>query len=190
MTQLLPQGKHRARAREWAIGEAGTRTKQIGVDFDLLDRPGESIPWYGYFTEKALASTVKALRAMGWQGADVSDLDNRGGGLDANEVTLVVEHEPELDEQGVPMQDESGAPMVRARVRWVNGQGGVAMAKALTGNDLRAFGAQLRGAILALDPNSAARRATQQAPKTPPPPARKPAAAQEPPPPGDADCPF
>jgi len=196
VSELLPKGKHRARAREWVIGEAGTGTKQVGVDFDLLDRVGESQPWYGYFTEKALESTVKALRAMGWQGSDVSELDNHGGGLDANEVVLVVEHEQVVDEDGTGTVDDEGQPIMRARVRWVNSAGGVAMKNLLTGNELKGFGASMRERILALDPTSAAKRAaasTQTRRPASPSQARRttsPVQRPEPPPPDDSDIPF
>ncbi len=159
---ILPKGKHRARARDWSIGEAGTGTKQIGVDFDLLDRPGECQPWYGYFTEKALDSTMKALRAMGWTGYDLSELADRGGGLDTNEVILVVDHESETDRSGQPMVDDQGEVLMRARTRWVNPVGWVAMKKTLEGGDLRSFAAEMKARILQLDP-AAAKRAVAPA---------------------------
>ena len=174
---ILEEGKYRGKAREWDLGKASTGTVQVAVSFDLLDRPGQQIVWYGFFTDNSLETTVKALRAMGWQGSDPSELGSNGGGLSEKEVTLVVEHE----------QDQKGQK--RARVRWVNPGGGVALKEALAGQDLKAFGAQLRGKILALDPSrasqhAAARPAAQQRP--PAQPQRRP----EPPPVDDGDVPF
>jgi hypothetical protein len=177
MSEILEAGRYRARAREWSIWAASTGTMQIGVLFDLLDMPGQRITWYGFFTDKALPDTVKALRTMGWQGSDPSELGDNGGGLDANEVSLVVEHEQDQQKK------------TRARVRWVNPSGGLGLKPPLAGNDLKAFGAQLRGKILALDPSRASQHAAArpQAPARPPaPPQRRP----EPPPVDDGDVPF
>ena len=171
-------GQKRAKAIRWAIGEAKTGTRQVGVEFELLDVEGcPHMTWYGFFTDKALATTVKALRACGWEGCDLEQLD----GLDRNEVQLVIE--PETDDAG----------QRRARIRWVNSAGGLAMGTALAGNDLKGFAAKMRGAILALDPSNASRYAANK-------PAPKPAsgqrqaqngpAAPEPPPVGDDDMPF
>lgn len=121
----------------------------------MLDHPGESLTWYGFFTDKTLDRTVESMRACGWQGVDLTDLS----GMDANEVVLVVEHET----------DESGA--IRPRVRWVNSQGGLAMSNALAGDDLAAFAATMRGRIAALDPRQARSKPTQRpapAPRTTP----------------------
>ena len=182
---MINQGKHRAKVKDWALGVAGTGTKQIGAEFDLLDRPGETIAWYGYFTDKAFESTIKALRSMGWQGSDLSELDGHGGGLDANEVTLVVEQEDATNEDGSEQVDDQGAPVVYAKVRWVNSAGGVAMKNQLVGDDLKAFGALMRGKILALDPSSAAKRAAAGVPK-----AAQRTAAEPPSRLNDPDIPF
>lgn len=180
---MIEPGRYRAKAHEWGIGAAGTGTKQVCVEFDLLDTPGQTISWYGYFSEKALARTVESLRHMGWQGSDLSDLAEHGGALDTNEVILVVEHEQDKDEAGNLVFDEAQQPVVRARVRWVNGLGGIAMKNQLAGDDLKAFGAAMRGKILALDPNGAAKRAAGgQAPKKPTPPAKVTQYAKPPPP--------
>ena len=111
---------------------------------------------------------MKALRACGWQGADLSELADRGGGLDATEVVLVVEHEQATNEDGTPKMDDQGEPVIYAKVRWVNSSGGVAMKNQLAGDDLKAFGALMRGKILALDPSSAAKRAAAPMPKAAP----------------------
>ncbi len=137
---MIEAGKHRARAVEWGVGEAGTGTMQIGVVFELLDQePGTYITYYGYFTDGALEFTLKALRAMGWQGSDITELDNNGGGLDQREVQIVVEHE---EYQG----------RIQTKVKWVNSLGGMAMANRVTGDKLASFAAGLRGKIMGLEP--------------------------------------
>jgi hypothetical protein len=176
MSEILSPGNYRAKASEWAIGQASTGTMQIGVSFDLLDLPGQRITWYGFFTDSTLKTTVKALRTMGWEGSDPSEFADRGGRLDTNEVQLVVEHE----------QDKNGE--TRARARWVNPAGGLAMKSVLQGNDLKAFGAQLRGKILALDPSRASQHAAAK--PTPQRPPAQPQRRPEPPPVDDGDVPF
>lgn len=165
---MIDAGKHRARAREWAFGKAGTGTYQIGVLFDLLDLPGETIQWFGSFTEKSEKHTLKGLRAMGWQGSDLTELDCNMGGLEQLEVVLVVEHEEYNGE-------------TRSKVRWVNPAGGVGMANPLDQGGLKSFAATMRARIVALDPASAKAKAP------PKPPVRR---APEPPPHDDSDQPF
>jgi len=142
---MITEGKHRAKAKEWALGETGTNKEQIGICFDLLDLPGEEITYYGFFTEKGLPITVKAMRACGWQGADLTDLT----GLDSNEVTLVIE-----EEEYPPGSDEFAM-----KVKWVNSGGGLVMNKTLDEGGVKSFAARMLGAILALDPSSAAKHA-------------------------------
>lgn len=159
---MIEAGKYRAKAREWALGDASTGTKQIGISFDLLDHAPESITYYGFFTDAALEYTIANMRLCGWQGADLSDLS----GLDAREVVLVIEHE--RDPQG----------QIRAKVKYINGAGGLAMKTALDANGTKSFAAQMKAKILALDPSSAAKHAA----------VRKPA-ADDAPPHNDADGP-
>jgi hypothetical protein len=134
------KGKFRARAQEWGIGEAKTGTFQVGVVFELLDQePGTTITWYGALTDAALEWTMKALRNMGWQGDDVTELDGNGGHLDANEVQLVVD-------------EEEWEGKTRTKVKFVNSMGGLAMSSRVTGDKLKGFAAGLRGKILGLEP--------------------------------------
>lgn len=105
-TSTTLEGRKLARAREWALGRAGTGSEQIGILFALteLAHAGRTIMWWGHFTEDTLEHTLKALRACGWQGDDLTKLDALG----VNEVSLVIEQETDRD--GV----------LRDRVRWVN----------------------------------------------------------------------
>lgn len=174
----IAAGKYRGKAKEWGIGKAGTGTVQVAIRFDLLDVVSEqgvcdSINYYGALSEAAYPFTVKALRACGWQGCDLTELENNGGGLDAQEVQLVVE-----------LEDYNGE--TRAKVRWVNTLGGLAMKDTLEGDSLKAFATQMKGKILALDPSSAKKVAANgRAPLR-----RATAPVEEPPPPGDNDIPF
>jgi hypothetical protein len=140
MGTILEAGKYRAQAIEAALGETDTGKEQVAVRFRLLDADQE-ITWYGYFTDKTTESTFKALRTAGWKGQDLSDLTDLEA-ADAPEVTLVIEHE--ADQQG----------NMRAKVRWVNGTGGLALKKALDPNKAKAFAARMKAQVLAFDQNA------------------------------------
>ena len=147
----MNDGKYRAQAKQWEIGEASTGTPQIGVCFALLDHPGEEITWYGFLSDAALKVTIKALRTCGWTGSDLDDLS----GLDANEVSLVL----------VAEEYPAGSGTFATKVKWVNSVGGLAMGKTLDADAKKAFAAKMKAKILAVDPSSAARHATSKTPE-------------------------
>lgn len=153
---LIEAGTYRARATEGALGETQTGKEQVAVRFSLLDFEPQTITWYGYFTEKTTESTFRALRTAGWRGQDLADLSDLSR-EDAPEVHLVVEHE--TDQQGTP----------RAKVRWVNGTGGMGLKAALPADKAKAFAARMRGALAAFD---------QAEPGAAPTPSPRPAAAK------------
>lgn len=157
MSGLIPEGKFRAKAVDWGFGEAGTGTFQIGVLMEITNgpegQPPDQINWYGFLTEKALPVTVKALGALGWKGIDLTELENRGGGLDTNEVEIVVEHE-EYDGK------------LRAKVKWINSGGGLGMSKRVEGDSLKAFAAKMRASIVAADPSRAKTASNGKKPPT------------------------
>lgn len=140
MAQIIEAGTYRAKAVEGALGETSTGKEQVAVVFDLLDA-GQKITWYGYFTDKTLESTFRALRTAGWTGQDLSDLSTLSR-EDVPEVHLVVEHE----------DDKEGQP--RARVRWVNSTGGMGLKSALAPDKAKAFAARMRGAVASFDRNA------------------------------------
>jgi hypothetical protein len=139
---MLDAGTYRAKAREAALGETDAGKEQVAVLFDLLDLQGQTINWYGYFTEKTEQSTIKALRTAGWTGTDLLDLSGLCPG--SVEVYLVVEHETYTN----PTTNET---KTTAKVRWVNGAGGLSLKKALDPNKARAFAARMKGQITAYD---------------------------------------
>jgi hypothetical protein len=137
---MIPEGTWRARGVTAALGFTSNDSEQVGVD--LVFSPdqdeevdGRHITWYGYFTEKTEATTLKALRALGWASESLADLS----GVDTNEVEVVVAYEQGLD--GVE----------RARVRWINaiGGGGLAMKSKMSEDQARAFAERMRGKVLA-----------------------------------------
>lgn len=168
-------GQYRARAVDCGLGEASTGSEQVAVAFEIVEEGdglgSRIITWYGYFTEKALEQTVRGLRAAGWKGTDISELASfETAGL-TNEVVLVIEQES--DQQGV----------MRARVRWVNTVGSIAIKQRLDAVKTADLAKRLKGAILAIDNST-----KQPKPKSTAAPAssRRP----EPPPHTDSDMPF
>lgn len=135
---MLDAGTYRAHAIEAALGETDTGKEQVAVRFSLLDHENTEITWYGYFTEKTAPVTLKALRTAGWRGTDLMDLSDLCNPDSTPEVFLVVEHE---EYEG----------KTSAKVRWVNGAGGLALKKALDPNKAKVFAARMRGQIAALD---------------------------------------
>jgi hypothetical protein len=102
---MIRAGTYKARAKEWAFGLSQTGKEQIAITFDILDEEerGETITWYGYFSDAALNRTVEALHYCGWDGDNLEQI----GHLKDHEVQLVVE-------------DEEYEGKVRTKVRWVN----------------------------------------------------------------------
>jgi hypothetical protein len=142
---LIAEQTVKARPVEAALGRTNKGGEQVAIAFQLLEGPdeGKHVTWYGYFTEKTLDRTLESLEYCGWAGDDLSNLAN----LD-REVYLVIEHE----------QDQEG--QLRARVRWINASGGVALANRLNETEAAAFGQRMRGAVLA-------RRQAKGQPSTP-----------------------
>lgn len=159
----LANGRYRARAKEWGLGESSTGKEQVAVAFEFTDSEyiGQGLTWYGYFTESALDITVRALRTMGWSGTDLLELS----GLDTNEVELVVENE-----------EYNGR--TSAKVQFVNPIGGLALKTPMTPEKQKSFAAQMRERIAALDafegrkpaakPKSTVKRPADPRPEPPP----------------------
>jgi hypothetical protein len=136
---MIEAGRWRARGCEAALGTAqSSGNTQVGVDLEILEGPstGGHITWYGYFSDAAFEITMKALRCLGWEGIDLTDLS----GIGRNEVLLTVDHE--ADEQ---------TGEIRVRAQWINPLGGVVMGNRLDPAAAKVFAAQMRGRVLASD---------------------------------------
>lgn len=141
---LIPAGRWDAVPMSADLGETETGKEYAGVSFDIPEL-GRSITWYGYFTDKTVAGTLKSLRACGWQGDDVSDLSSIGQSPEVR-VQLVIEHEP--DDKGV----------MRAKVRWVNAPGGLAIQKPLDAGRRMALAQRVRGLAIESAKSAAVRQ--------------------------------
>lgn len=174
--ELLPAGRFAARAHSWDLGATNGGAEQIAVSFKLIEPgfEGRFIGWYGMFSDTQIEFTVKALRACGWRGVDLTDMTGMGD----NEVSLVVEHEEYKDK-------------VYARVKWVNAGGGVLLKKVLDPNAKKAFAQRMRSVIAGVDMSLGTRPAAAPAAGSTQRQAAPAASRQpNPPPHGDDDIPF
>jgi hypothetical protein len=133
---MIEAGRYKARGVEAALGVTGTGKEQVAVLVEVTDGPakGEQLTWYGFFTDATVERTFESLRYLGWSGDDLTDLR----GIDANEVTIIVEHETGSDNK------------VRPRVKWINAPGGgLAMKDKMPENAARAFAQRMRGFAVA-----------------------------------------
>jgi hypothetical protein len=157
MTLPLEKAYYAARATETpiAFGTSENGNTQIAVEFTVIDGDfaGEAITWIGHFTDKTAERTVEALQIAGWSGDDLSELADvpANQALQA-EVSLTVEGEADLDGH------------MRPKVRWVNRPGGgrFKFKQELTGNDLKAFAAQMRNTVKSVRAAGGTPRAPRQ----------------------------
>lgn len=175
--------QYRAVANQYMLSEAGTGTAQIAVLFDVLEEgvPERQLVWYGFFTDGAFDITIKALRACGWKGTNLAEIDAL-----PNEVILVVE-------------DEEYEGKIRAKVQFIN-EPGLAVKNPMTPDAAKAFAAALASRVAAYDAahpprpvvrGQPARPAQPAGARLPPSAGRQgpPSAREEPPPPSDRDAP-
>ncbi len=137
MSDLYPEGNHLAKCKEWALTETKAGDPQVFLKFEDVDGR-EPPPYFGGFGERSLPHTLKALRACGWTGTDITEIEHAQCGLDSNQVSLKVEHE---EYEG----------KTRAKTRFVNVPG--AALKALDPAKKASFAQSLKANILALEMN-------------------------------------
>ncbi len=135
---MIAAGRYQARAIEAALGESGNHNPQVAVHFKL-EGVDETITWYGSFSENLgsgkktpLERTIESLRLCGWVGDDLSNLQ----GVTDNDVSLTIEH-------------DSYDGNVRAKVKWINPPGGLALKAPLSADRAKAFAASMRGKVIA-----------------------------------------
>lgn len=165
-TNIIPKGTYRAMPLELELGTASTGTEQVAVRFELLSggQEGKRIVWYGFFTDATAERTMEALRHMGWEGVDISDLSTA-----TKECVVVIDHE----------NDKEGNPY--ARVKWVNAAGGPLMKNIMDADAKKAFALRMRGLAASVG---------TQGPRAKPTNSKPPSNQPEPPPHGDNDIPF
>ena len=170
MPMITEAGTYRAKLLDKQLCEAKTGTSQIALSFEVVEGPhaGEHITDFASLTDKALKYTIEKLRATGWRGVDLTQLESAGSA----ECYIVVQSEEYQGQQ-------------RLRVRFVNAldRAGPAMPGSMDAAKQKALAAKLRGAIAGLDVSQVKASAKPQ-------PAPSRSDSNEPPPPGDEDLPF
>lgn len=153
----LSKGTYRARGITGALGFTNNGNPQVAVRLQITDQAhsGETITWYGYFTDNTTERTLDSLRILGWAADELSDLT----GIDANEVEIVVDEEEYNGQQ-------------KLRVRWINEIRGPLVAP-MTADQLRVFSAKMKGAAVAAKRRATAKPGQTQTPASGAP--RKPA---------------
>lgn len=133
-------GNFKAHGVSGILCETKDGKPQVAAEFELHEdeHKGKRLGWYGQLSsDNSIDFTVKALRAAGWTGSDLSDIT-----FDGRECLLVVEEEQYEDESGVH---------TRTKVKYVNPVGGVAVKAPMSTDKAKAFAASLKGKILAID---------------------------------------
>lgn len=121
-------GRIKAKKVGGDFGYSSKGGEQVAVLFETID--GETITWYGHFTEKTAETTFKTLALLGVS----NDLANINEPSDI-EVTLVIVEE--ADNEGT----------MQFKVRWVNGGDGVALAKRMDPGQRAAFAKKIAGSL-------------------------------------------
>lgn len=171
---MIPVGNYKARGVEAALSTTKAGQPQVAVLVEIIEGEfaGERRTWFGHFTEKTEDKTLEQLRTLGWSTDDLTDLT----GIDANEVSIKVDHEP----------DQNGGE--RDRIRWINRPGsGLAIKERMDDQAARAFAARMRAKAVASRAGGAPRASTPQPRSQAPAPRRQ--QQDEPSPFGD-DIPF
>lgn len=134
-TSIVP-GVYDMRATDADLGytqgsEGNPPSPQVAVLMEFVDGPykGQSITWYGFFTEKTKTGTIRALRLLGLVGDDVSDLSTVRG-----QAPCTVQVEPDL--HGV----------AQAKIRFVGG-GAIAMKNTMSPEQKKAFAASMQALV-------------------------------------------
>ena len=177
-TNIIEDGWYDAKAKNWRWKQASTGTWQLEIWF-LLSKDGAEVgemPGWFAVTDNTITKRVEQFTALGYQpktgdigqeiGADESG--NCFGGLDANMVRAVVKTEP--DRNGVEKQKVDNI---------VAGGGGRGAGQTADQGALRAFGAQMRGAVLAAMAGKGGAQGAQQPQRAAAPQQRPAAPAQQ-----------
>lgn len=90
---MINPGNYKARAIRESVqqGENEKGNLQIFIDLDVFDG-GESLgrmTTFLFFTENSHVYAFERLKALGWKGKSIEDIDNMDG-IDANEVDVRV----------------------------------------------------------------------------------------------------
>lgn len=129
----IKAGTYKARGVVAALGFTAGGKEQVAVQLAILSEghEGETVTWFGYFSDAATDRTLESLRHLGWQGDDLFDLT----GIDGNEVSIVLEED-----------DYNGKTSIK--VKWINEIRGLTLKAPMTDAQAKAFSARMKGAAV------------------------------------------
>ena len=143
----IADGWYDAKAKTWAWKQASTGTWQLEIWFELSiqGQPVGTLPGWFAVTDNTIEKRVEQFTALGYQpvscdiGQEIGcdEAGNCYGGLDANVVRAVVKTEAGLDGE------------MRTKVDNIVAQKPKGGAQTVDAGALKAFGAQMRGAVMA-----------------------------------------
>lgn len=109
MTHRIEAGIYRARALSGSAqtGHTSNGNEQIVLTLDLLDI-GEQVSAFIVFTDKSAPYSMERLRALGWKGTDLTNLD----GIDSNEVNVEVKYEMYQGTEKMKVEIRTGGGVV------------------------------------------------------------------------------
>ncbi len=170
---MIDPGTYKARATgECVLGtskNAGTPFIEVYFQITEGDYKGQTARWTSYFTDKTSERTIKSMQLMGWQGDDLTAFSEGAlNGLDANEVSIVLEHEE--------YQNDAGEKKTTAKIAWVNSLTGfLNIQQRMNTGAAAAFAQRMRGIVHKVKAANPVPTQTKPAngapPKAPPPPA-------------------
>lgn len=140
------KGRYLAKAIGTTWGQSQKGKMQVAVTCEITQEcaeKGQTFSWIGTFSELATDMAVRALRAFGWEGDDLSDLFE----LDAAGCKRFLGREVEL-----VIDEEEYEGKVHTKVKFVNEPGASRFAfKVPVGQiDLRQFAASMKSSIRAI----------------------------------------
>jgi hypothetical protein len=135
---MIAEGTYIARAVSAMVSKSptkGTPCVVVTLRIEQGEHKGEMIDWVGWLTEATRARTAESLALMGFDGSDLSTVQQR-------EVSIVVEHESYVA--------DNGSTRTVARVRWINDPSRTRSAfVALDAAQQKAMLSEIRGFVLA-----------------------------------------
>jgi hypothetical protein len=106
----IPAGTYRAKgiAGSEQYGVTSNGNDQVVLDLELFDI-GEMVSTFLVFTDAAAQYSIDRLRALGWSGADLSNLS----GIDQNEVEVRVKYDVYKGEEKMKVEILTGGSRVK-----------------------------------------------------------------------------
>lgn len=105
----IPAGIHKARAIAGSAqyGQTSNHNDQIVIELELIEL-GLSVSSFLVFSEKSASYSIRKLRAAGWKGNDLSNLE----GLGSTIVPVEVRYEVYNGEEKMKVDIQTGASVV------------------------------------------------------------------------------